>query len=148
MPVQTSIPPARSAGIQRSDDLDAAYDALRILTDTANRHDDEAHRIRNVIDLISAELAPLRTIFDPIRTQHTIDTWEGHSADASRRRLDEHEDRCLTTIRTLDALIDELGHAAAVAVRTADLTRDEADSVRHTALLLERELNGIDTRIG
>jgi uncharacterized protein YukE len=132
----------------REDDLDAAYNTIRMLGDTAHRHEEEARHMRLVAQLLSAELAPLRAMFDPVREHHTTDAWEGNAAIASRRRLDEHEDRCLNAIRTLDTLIDDLEQAAAVAARASDRAHDEADSARRTATLLERELEELHALVG
>lgn len=138
-----------SAEIQhREDDLDAAYNAIRMLGDTARRHEEEARHMRLVAQRLSTELEPLRAMFDPVREYHTTDVWEGNAAIASRRRLDEHEDRYLNTVRTLDTLIDDLEQAAAVSARTSDRAHDEADSARRTATLLEREIEELHTLVG
>lgn len=82
--------------------------SLTYLRGQAEDHDSRAIRMRQLAAELTNHVQPLRTCFTDLRRLHTPHTWEGRAATASRLRLDGHEARTNTAVRSLDYLIDDL----------------------------------------
>lgn len=124
--------------------LSTEYSNMGYWQRSAAAAEDDAAEMRRVARGLDREIAPLRTVFGPIRSLHVAATWEGQAATLSRQRLDEHELRCTTAIRTVDALVDDLDAEALRAEARADTARSFYNTARRSAVQLEIELGRLD----
>lgn len=113
--------------------------ALGHLHTEANAYEDRAAAMRTLAASLTTAIQPLRSAFNPIRSLHTTQTWEGQAATASRTRLDGHEIRHNTAIRSIDGLIDDLVTEAAVAEQRRSTTLGEIDDIRWQIHLLKEQ---------
>jgi len=107
---------------------------------------DDAIELRRVARLLSAEVDPLRRILLPVTELHTLETWEGTAASASRRRLDGHEGRRAMAVRTLDAVVADLEAEAGVQDKVQVDNESWSDSRRANASWLASQIgyyNGV-----
>ncbi len=109
----------------------------------AQSYEIKAARMRTIAVQLTNAVQPLRTAFNPIRSLHTAQTWEGQAATASRRRLDEHEIRHNTAIRSIDGLITDLEVEAARVEQMRSSTLGEIDAVSWQITRLEREADAL-----
>lgn len=106
---------------QKHDRLTERTETLQMWGVRARSLDESAEHIRFVARQLASEVSPLRSAFNTVRTQHTPSAWTGEAATGSRQRLDQHEQRCVSAVRTVDLLIDDLeAEALATSARAAD----------------------------
>lgn len=117
-----------------------AADRIQELADDIERHSQyfnywqgvetaanaRAGDLRRVKLGLTANIEPLVGIFNPIRTYHTANTWEGNAATASRERLGIHEDVLRGAQRNLEALIDDLQAELVIAEGEAGRAEEQA----------------------
>jgi len=94
--------------VKLKDDVDQWRADARWFERQAVTARDDAIELRLVAELLSAEVEPLRTILAPVVGLHTVDTWEGNAATASRLRLDGHDGRRVMAVRTLNTVVADL----------------------------------------
>lgn len=121
-------------------DLSRNRASLQYLDQRADDFADRAFRLRQLSNEITVELSPLRTAFDQIRRLHTLHTWQGDAATASRQRLDTLESRHQTALRQLDQLIDDLLLEASISHQQATDIHTQMSSVRWAIGELEDQL--------
>ena len=109
----------------------------------ARGHEDSAMQMRQIANDLSFEVEPLRTVFRPIRALHIPNTWEGQAATASRTRLDGHEARTNSAIRSIDGLIEDLQDRAVIEDGLGDGLRGQANSLRSGNWTLQRQINAL-----
>jgi len=124
--------------------LSSAHSSMRYWRQEATDAEDRAADLRRVARSLDVEITPLRTLFTPLWTLHTVETWEGQSANLSRQRLEHHEERCTTAIRSIDALIDDLGAEAVRADAWAGTAQSNYTSARRNAANIEMEMGRFD----
>ncbi len=121
-------------------DLSRNRASLRYLDQRADDFGDRAFRLRQLANELTVEAVPLRTAFDQIRRLHTLATWEGQAATASRHRLDVLESRHNTAIRQIDQLVEDLLLEASISAQQATDIHAQMSSVRWAIDHLEQQL--------
>ena len=125
-------------------ELATAYANMGYWQRVVEQTSDRAEELRQIARALDFEVQPLRTVFSPLRGLHTAQTWEGQAATNSRNRLDEHELRCVTAIRAIDTLVDDLESEALQAESRAATAASSYDTMRRTAATLEIQLGRLD----
>ena len=124
--------------------LTETYETIRRLSDTVGRLDQHAEEARRIAHLLEAELDTIGRVFDPVWDLHTSETWTGRAADHSRRRLDDHQGACLSAMRSINLIIDDLTADALRTATASRATQDALDAARQKAVGLEFELGRFD----
>lgn len=141
MPQIWTTPPADDATRNRLEDvLEQSEAELSRLHDQVELHGEYAARARAVAGQLTDNVAPLRSLFDGIRSLHTTATWQGNAATESRSRLDVHELRTTQAVRQIDALIDELVERAQQFERQRSAGLGQIEDLRWQVHLVELEL--------
>lgn len=104
---------------------------------TADRRSVELSAVATELDIASE---PLIGLLQPVRLLHTIATWEGDSAAASRRRLDGHEERAVAALSAIDGLIADLRAEAGAAARLRNARQAGVDRMLPEFNALQAEL--------
>ena len=101
--------------------------------------DSRAFDLRRVKQGLTNGISPLAGIFTPIRTYHTVNTWEGNAATASRERLDIHEEVLGGARRNIEALIDDLQDELVITEGEADWAGNRVSHYRSLRWAAEEE---------
>lgn len=129
------------AEIRRTQEqLESVYDNIQRWGVRSRMLDESVERVRLVIGQLATEVHPLRGALRNVRTHHTPATWTGTAATRSRRRLDQHEDRCASAVRVIDHLIDDLETHALRTAALADDAHTNLERERRSARSIERTL--------
>ena len=125
-------------------ELDRALRSMRYWDNRADEYSELAQDMRRTARELDNAVAPLDGVLRPVQDLHTASTWEGNAATQSRIRLDAHQDRCASAIRTIHHLIADLDDEARTASVRADDARDRQRQYRLTASRIEVELGAFD----
>lgn len=113
---------------------------LHRLNGAVEQYGAHAEQARALARDLTATVAPLRSLFDGIRSAHTPATWEGNAATQSRSRLDTHEIRTAQAVRQIDALIDELTDRAYQLEQQRNAGLDQIEDIRWQLAMFQGEL--------
>lgn len=121
------------------DEIAEHHAELSALHSEVNQYGEYAEQARALARELTNTVAPLRSLFDGIRSLHTTATWQGNAATESRSRLDIHEIRTAQAVRQIDALIDELTDRAHRLEQQRSAGLGQIDDLRWQIYMLEKQ---------